>query len=281
MPHHSNLKHTPFDGSEPLFRIGLKPFAKEVWLDLDDNLDFYLEEKKRLISEIPAKVFQAKEDTIEAQQEVLELISNHLVEMNVAVKKTDDTHLPLMQAALMVQEDLVIMRKTSQGWSLVAGSVCFPSSWSLPQKIGKPLHDVHAPVPEFNKGTRNAGMIERIFDNLQVGLPAERFDWSVYGDDDLYQGDRTGELNGHIGEHFLRVERQTITKLPRSGDVLFTIRTYLDPFDALKSRDDQKDIAQGFIRLLKALTCEQIDYKGLDEGRDVLITRLQKLVDET
>ena len=281
MLHRSNFKHTPYDGSEPLFRIGLRPFARDAWLDVDDHLNFYLQEKKRLMSEIPDTVFQAKEGTIEVQQEVLQLITSHLDQNRIHFEKPDVSLPPLMQAALLVQEDLVIMSKEKEGWSLVAGSVCFPSSWSLPQKIGKPLHDVHAPVPQFNKGTRNAGMIERIFDNLQEGLPAERFDWSVYGDDELYQGDRTGELNGHVGEHYLRVERQTITKLPKSGGILFTIRTYLDPFDALKARDDRHEIARGFIKLLKALTPEQIDYKGLDEGRDVLITRLQKLVDAT
>lgn len=278
MPHHSNLKHTPFDGSEPLFRIGLSPFADNVWLDVDDNIETYLKEKKRLLLERPEKVFLAEEDTVEAQSEVLALITNYLDDHKSEVG--EDTSLPpLMRAALKVQEDLVIMRKRTKGWCLVAGSVCFPSSWSLDEKIGKPLHAVHAPVPQFNEDTRNAGMIERIFDNLQVGIPAERFDWSVYSDDDLYQGDRTGELNGDEDDHFLRVERQTITKLPESGDVLFTIRTYVDPFEALKNRDDSQEIALGFIGLLKALTSAQVEYKGLDEGRDVLITRLQELVD--
>ncbi len=281
MPHHSNLKHRPYDGSKPLFRIGLSSFADNAWLDVDENTEFYLDEKKRLIAEIPDKVFLTTENTIESQSEVLELIVEYLQENQSEVREPDADLPPLMQAALMVQEDLVIMGKRAEGWCLVAGSVCFPSSWSLDKKIGEPLHDVHAPVPEFNKGTRNAGMIERILDNLQVGIPAERFDWSVYSDDDLYQGGRTGELNGDEGDHFLRVERQTITKLPNSGDVLFIIRTYIDPFDALKSRDDRREIALGFIGLLEKLTTTQVDYKGLDEGRDVLITRLQELVDAT
>jgi len=34
-------------------------------------------------------------------------------------------------------------------------------------------------------------MIERIFDNLQIGMPVERFNWSVYSDDALYHDDRS------------------------------------------------------------------------------------------
>lgn len=279
MPHHSNLKHTPFDGSEPLFKIGLRPFASDNWLDIDDTVDFFLSEKKRLMREIPQKVFQAEEDTHEAQEEVLLLITDDLHEHNLPFEEQDKSMPALLQAAYKVQEDLVIMRKSDEGWRLVAGSVCFPSSWSLQEKLGKALHDVHAPVPDFNKGSRNAGMIERIFDNLQVGMPAERFNWSIYNDDALYHDDRSGEHMNQQSDCFLRVERQTLTKLPKSGDILFTIRIYIDPYDALKTRDDKSSIARGFIELLEMMKPAELDYKGLDEGRDILISRLQKLVD--
>ena len=279
--HYSNLAYTPYDGSEPLFKIGLRPFSSDEWLDVDDTFEIFLAEKKRLYSQIPEKVFQVKEDTQDAQVEVLELVRNYLREHSFEPKQPDTSHPPLLQAAMMVQEDLVLMRKSVEGWRLVAGSVCFPSSWSLQEKIGKPLHDVHAPVPDFNKGTRNANMIERIFDNLQIGVPAERFNWSVYNDDVLYHDDRCGEHMNQHGDCILRVERQTLTKLPKSGDILFTIRIYIDPFDALKTRDDKQKIAQGFIELLNALSPAELSYKGLDEGRDILITRLQKLVDAT
>ena len=253
----------------------------DSWLDVDDTFKVFLAEKKRLYMQIPEKIFQAEEHTQDAQVEVLELVTNYLREHSLKLEEPNTSHPPLLQAAMMVQEDLVLMRKSTQGWRLVAGSVCFPSSWSLQEKIGKPLHDVHAPVPDFNKGTRNASMIERIFDNLQVGVPAERFNWSVYNDDALYHDDRSGEHMNQHGDCILRVERQTLTKLPKCGDILFTIRIYIDPFDALKTRDDKQKIALGFIELLNALSSAELSYKGLDEGRDILITRLQKLVDAT
>lgn len=277
--HYSNLTHRPYDGSEPLFKIGLRPFDMGSWLDFDHTHDVFIAEKKRLMAKRPEQVFQAEEDTQEAQKEVLDLISDYLQKHNLPLNNVDASMPPLLQAALMVQEDLVIMRKSVDGWRLVAGSVCFPSSWSLQEKIGKPLHDVHAPVPDFNKGTRNASMIERIFDNLQIAMPVERFNWSVYNDDALYHNDRSGEHMNQRADCFLRVERQTLTKLESSGDILFTIRIYIDPFDALEKRSDKADIARGFIQLLNMMKPAELAYKGLDEGRARLISKLQKLVD--
>ncbi|TIU52784.1 MAG: DUF3445 domain-containing protein, partial [Mesorhizobium sp.] len=63
---------------------------------------------------------------------------------------------PLVQASLLVQEDLILMRRDESGWRLAAGSLCFPSSWSLLEKFGKPLQQIHAPVPGFGPGTRPA-----------------------------------------------------------------------------------------------------------------------------
>lgn len=277
--HYSDLAHRPYDGSEPLFKIGLRPFSDDEWLHVDHAYGVFMAEKNRLMANRPEQVFQAEEDTQEAQKEVLDLISDYLKKRNLPFKAGDASMPPLLQAAMRVQEDLVIMRKSVDGWRLVAGSVCFPSSWSLQEKIGKPLHDVHAPVPGFKKGTKNASMIERIFDNLKIGMPVERFNWSVYNDDALYHDDRSSEHMNQKTDCYLRVERQTLTKLPKSGDILFTIRIYVDPFEALENRDDKAEIAKGFIRLLEMMKPEELSYKGLDEGRGRLISKLQKLVD--
>ena len=200
--------HTPYDGSSKPFTIGLSQLDEAQWLDEDENLSHYLDEKMNLYKTLPDKVLVEDEGTREAQNEVLDIIVDHLLKrfpdvyslrdntisitpttvipakagiqlpLHVMLPKRyprlrgddglkgDMTSSPIAIAALLVQEDLVLMRKSPEGWRLVAASLCFPSAWNLLEKFRKPLHEIHAPVPDFGEGTRNAGLIERMFDSL-------------------------------------------------------------------------------------------------------------------
>ena len=189
---------------------------------------------------------------------------------------------PLRTAARLVQEDLVLMRQGETGWRLAAASLSFPSSWRLSEKFGRPIHEVHAPVPGFGDGTRNAELIARMFDHLQPRIPVIRWNWSIYNDAALYHPeDGDGHRRFGAGEQaenvFLRVERQTLRKLPRTGDILFTIRIYVDPLEALERQPDAPRIAAALCEQLLALDPEQIAYKGLTTERDRLIARLRDI----
>ena len=70
---------------------------------------------------------------------------------------------------------------------------------------------------------------------------------------------------------FIRVERQTLRKLPASGDILFTIRIHLDPMKVLESHPDRAALAASFAAQLAALDKAQLDYKGLTADRDRLV----------
>ena len=117
--------HTPYDGSAKPFTIGLKPLDLARWLEVDEHRDGYLAEKRRLYAEIPGRVFLAEDATQAAQQEVLELIGDHLRRHFPALDADASTGgPPLRRASLLVQEDLVLMRRGEDGWRLAAASLC-------------------------------------------------------------------------------------------------------------------------------------------------------------
>jgi len=179
------------------------------------------------------------------------------------------------------------MRRGDEGWRLVAASLCFRSSWSLEEKFGRPLQDIHTPVPGFGRGTRTADIITRIFDKLQVAQPVERMNWSLQAGAALYMPlSNAGRIERAVGKPsrfpeadaaanaFIRVERQTLRRLPKSGDVLFTIRIYLDPMRVLERHPERASLAKSFAAQLAALDDAQLDYKGLSADRQRLIAAL-------
>jgi hypothetical protein len=300
--------HTPYDGSSKLFTVGLKPLEIDRWIEVDAFLLPHLAEKQRLYAEIPEKVFVEEDGTRDAQREVLDLLGQHLTAKHprthraagsdVEVAGLESTierlphvlrEAPLAKASLLVQEDLILMRRDERGWRLAAGSLCFPSSWSLAEKFGKPLQEIHAPVPGFGPGTRPAELINRMFDGLQ-GQAVERFNWSIQANDALYHPlsnveriDRAtnrptrfpdGDINAHA---FIRVEHQTLRKLPVSRDILFTIRIHLDPLKVLARHPDRATLAASFAEQLNALDRAQLDYKGMTADRDRLVALLNAM----
>jgi dimethylamine monooxygenase subunit A len=286
--------HTPYDGSAKPFTIGIRPIEIAQWLEIDDNFGLYIAEKRRLYREEFENVLVAEAGTEDAQVEVLELIEHHLQQFPKLDRgmRRDDSNLGrvemgradiLAQAALLIQDDMVLMRKSPEGWRLVAASLCFPSAWNLREKFGKPLHEVHGPVPNFNTGTRNAEMIERMFDNLRADQLVLRWNWSLYGDARLYHpasdhgmkrrfGD--GDIAGRVT---LRLERQTLRKLPKSGDILFAIRIYIDPLEVLETHPDGAALAGAIADQLAEMRDAEIKYKGLADERARLLERLAQI----
>ena len=109
-------RHTPYDGSARLFQIGLKPLDPAEWIDVDDGLAAYLDEKDRLIAAEPGEVFVAEAATEPAQAEVLRMLARHLPArfpdryrhdgdaIEVAGRRIDlGDHPPLLTTARLVQ----------------------------------------------------------------------------------------------------------------------------------------------------------------------------------
>lgn len=296
--------HTPYDGSSTPFAIGLRQLDVATWIEVDRHYEAYLAEKRALVAGDRDAVFRAEPETLAAQEEVLALVRDHLIagfpsifpgtrQWEAALAALDrvgsEGHPPLLAASLLVQEDLVLMRRGEDGWRLAAASLCFPSSWSLAEKFGLSLDELHEPVPGFGPGSRPAGLIARMFDNLRLDRPVERTNWSLQADAGLHRpmtssrrDDRAVDRRGRFGDRpaetaFVRVERQTLRKLPGSGDVLFTIRIFVDPLTALARHPDRAALARSFVAQLAAMEADQLAYKGLAADRDRLVAGLEAM----
>jgi dimethylamine monooxygenase subunit A len=278
----ARFRHTPYAGGKAPFTIGLSPLGAAPWVEIDERLAPELQQKARLYALAPERVVCAQPGTALAQQAVLALVLDALAEapthrrdgaqMRItgldAPLALDETGVPAIhRAARMIQEDLVVMRREAAGWVLAAASVCFPSRWSLAEKFGQALGEIHAAVPGY--AGHMASIVERIFDHLKDGRPAQRFNWSIHDDAELHHPEpKRGRPAWHDAPveqvAQIRIERQTLRRLP-GGEVLFTIRTHLDPFAALRSQAGGPTLAAALRERLLAMDAAQLAYKGLTQ----------------
>lgn len=287
---------TPYDGSSPLFRIGTRPLDPAQWLEPDAQVAAQLAEKARLFRERRDDVFREEETSRPAQAELLQLLRDYLPTQfpelwchRTSLMPGDSAgdESPLLTAARLVQDDLLILERAATGWRLTAGSLCFPSSWVLAEKMGKVLADIHAPVPGFGPGTRQAEIMARMFDAMRPETPMIRWNFSLYGDERLFHPDMSGPGMRRFGTGeradpvFLRVERQTLRKLPETGAIAFSIRISVDPLERLEHHEQGPEIAASLARQIAALTPEQIDYKGLTFEKERVVARLQEIAERT
>ena len=288
-------KYTPYLAGSS-FVVGLSAIDPKRWLEPDDDLDLFLTEKQRLLDTEHDAVFHQVEGSQAGQRECLDLVVSHLVDdhpglcrrqgdwLEIAGRRIDlgSDAPPLITAGSLIQDDLVVLSRRQTGWHVVAGFVAFPSAWSLREKIGHPMDVVHAHVPGFSGGTRNASMISRIFDNLQPDLPAMRMNWSIYPQGELYwPPERNDEANRqpfNAARNFVRVERQVLRRLPETGDIVFSIRIYSDPIASLVNLPNAAQVASALIQRLEEFTPEQLAYKGMIGKKAALMAHLSELL---
>ena len=67
----------------------------------------------------------------------------------------------------------------------------------------------------------------------------------------------------------------SLRKLPVSGDILFTIRIYIDPIAVIARHPQAQKLASSFADQLEALDDQQTAYKGLSLQRTELVRKLR------
>lgn len=173
------------------------------------------------------------------------------------------------------EADFLLMKPDHEGvFRLYGGCLCFPSHWDLREKLGRPMADIHAPVPGLNEklGRQIDGFLQRI----KPGLSWERANWGLA---------RTPALNLHpsrrlprlddtvtLDEVWFRIEEQSLVSLPKSGGILFGIKLVNIPL-----REIMADPAArlGMIRALRTMPAPMATYKGIAPARQRLLAIME------
>jgi dimethylamine monooxygenase subunit A len=285
--------HLPFDDGPYRMSMDLVTAPEAAWFEIDALYPDELALKRHLLAQRHVDVFAAMPESDLARREALTLITdnlllhhpswfsrsggtlrNHLTaeDWDIDAPPSD----PLEVAARLVQEDLCLIQDIANGPTLSAAALCFPSRWRLSEKIGKRLPDVHQPVPFYAE--RLARPVDRFMRHVKPGHIASRLNWSLLDDSTLFQPGGKWRRDGseditvsNAGDRvFLRVERQTLRRLPISNAVLFGIRVHVYPLSRIAA---QSGVLAAAIR---ALPEETMHYKSMLPFRPAVLAWLDR-----
>jgi dimethylamine monooxygenase subunit A len=223
---------------------GVLPLEMGDWLVTDEAFAAQMALRDGLLAENRAAVYAMTPGAEGAATALLSLILDHLgpgyARDGQAVIRPDgvrvalDADPPLITAARLVQKDLCLHQPGPDGEHVLTGAVlCFPASWSLDEKIGRPLSAIHAPVAVYDADM--AARVQRLFDAVRPGRPLWRQNALIYADPTLHQPRREAAPRRDPPEawRYLRSEKQCFVRVPNSDAVVFSIHTYVVALDRL------------------------------------------------
>ena len=231
------LPFAPWMQAHTLRLPGIQPINLEDWLQIDDVYTEQLLEKQKILENHFDQVHVMANECGLVGEELLSLVLTLLndlgfVQSGLRVKRPDGLEViieadkPLLTLAKLLQEDFLIMIEKSGEHVLMGGCLCFPASWDLLEKFMKPLTFIHDPVPIYDEIL--AKRVERLLSSVRPEIPLMRGNTLRYTDPTLFLPKRNSDPDRKdIKGEFIRSERQTLVRLPKSKAVVFSIHTYV------------------------------------------------------
>lgn len=194
---------------------------------------------------------------------------------------------PLEYIARQAQGDWCLLDQRDGNLWLDAGMVTTQADWSLNFDLGMNFIEWHGPVPLAHE-LEVFERAQKFLMNLQLGHPVRRLNWTLTINPRLdtspeqypvWGPDRKTVRPDNVGEKVhLRVELQSLWRLPRSNAIVFSIRCYLISLSELITVPNW---GRRLHRVLKNLHPALVSYKGLSRYRDVTVEWLAAYDDGT
>jgi hypothetical protein len=274
-------RYLPHMCASGVLQMGLSRLETRQWIENDSDIAAQHRFKRALAARDFAAVFGDSGMDPGAGDELLATLESHLLADHSSVYRCRDGALhcipgaftvavedgpALWRASLLIADDLALMVDRDGAYHLAAASLCSPSHWRLADKLGRPMREVHDPIPGVHDDL--SPRIDRFLAHLRTDAPVQRCNWSLqFGDQRFCPGRGSSDPSWPL---YYRVERQTLRRLAKSGAIAFTIRVYLHSVASLRAipgaqesllrcvQTTPEDIARykGFPRYLEALRAE-------------------------
>ena len=295
----------PYRWAAADFQVGLQPITPESWLVIDENYTDLMPAKRSHLSLQTERYYKTLPSSLAAQRELRAQVVDHLVAEHADLFNAsagaltfkpdgrtwnfnDASIEPLWQLSDFVQEDFMLLEDIDGRQTITAASNAYSSSGRLVAAVGRDIRWAHEPVPNLTK--LHGSRIDRILSSVHEDTLCARYNWqltpvaSVFYPPDPHAANHAALESActRLSEDpslaptllYMRVERQTLRRLPVTRAVAFGIHTYSDSLASL-SHDPAAQSA--LLALLKSYSDERLKYLEMDALRSAAVAWLESL----
>lgn len=222
-------------------------------------------------------------------------VENKIMNLRVPrVASTSGDTVPYLEYLVdTMEEDFIILLKDPKRFNephgdeyhFKGGVFAFAAGFNPRDRFNAPLSFIHEEIPGYQEKLLLS--MNRFFNRLAPGKIVTRSNFSMQTHHKLFADKENKGHNlpaGKVQEaipfdkcdfnsqiHY-RSERQTLTKLPKTGAMVFTIRTYMLPLSAIKA--EGPEVCERLIGQIKGLPADIAEYKRANEWGPAVIQYL-------
>ena len=273
------------------------------WLAIGPDHGSFLREKRSRLKVNPLPFYRTTPGSLPAQMELRDRIVADLLAQHADVFSMADGRLvdrvegtahefdtpgvePLAAISQFLEEDFILLQQVDGQDLITAASNAYSSSGRIVSSVGRSIPWAHKFVPTLNDqlGPR----IDRVLGNIKVDAPVERFNWlltpiaSRLFPEDPHAANTAAvdSINLALANDpsragdilWIRVERQTLLRLPESGALAFSIYTYSDPLSSIAGDRESLAAMHG---LIGSYSEERMNYAAMAPIRGPVLKWLE------
>jgi hypothetical protein len=296
--------YRPYRWASADFQLGLRPIKPESWILIGPDHAQTMRQKHDRLNHSRPHYYRTLPESLSAQRELRNRVTGHLLSDHPAAFERlgsvirsvitgqtldldDDSTEPLLQLSYLIEEDFMLLDEGGGNPRITAAANAYSSSGRLVASVGHDMEWTHEPVPQLTH--KLGAKINRVLRTVHTATPCERFNWQVTPLASVFFPHSNPHASNAAAMHqvaaelrddsaragdllWIRVERQTLSRLPDSNAVAFSLHTYSDPLSSIRSDPES---VRALLALLRNYTDERWKYSEMDIVRKPLLLWLE------
>ncbi|KAF7338651.1 hypothetical protein MVEN_02091600 [Mycena venus] len=278
--------------------MSLKTMDPDRWIELESTYRQRIQQRNELYSKHGKKIIDMLPGSEDACRELMEMVIQFVcaryprqfrmdtgsgIFYNNILDIASDTRTahPLEFLLQHIPEDFLLTQERKNGlYAFRAGVSCSSVGWNVSTKIGLHLHEIHQPVPDYKE--KMDFSMNRFFTNMKVDKPIQRGSWGIEVGQPLFLQEDDPDFRApvpdlKISDLHLRVDWQTLRRLPRSRAIVFNFKALFTPIEEFRS---EPYIPRLLLKILRDGKPSFMEYKAFSHVEAQVMPALEKWTKE-